>query len=41
MPGSFIAFFRAVTLLKYRRYAWSIPAMHLLAALARVSFAHG
>jgi hypothetical protein len=39
--GGFIAFFSVVTLLKNRRYAWSLPAMLLLAALVPVSFAHG
>jgi hypothetical protein len=39
--GGFIAFFSAVTLLKNRRYAWSLPAVLLLAALVPVSFAHG
>ena len=39
--GGFIAFFSVVTLLKNRRYAWSLPVMLLLAALVPVSFAHG
>lgn len=39
--GSFIAFFSVVTLLKHRLYAWSLPAMLLLAALVPVSFTHG
>jgi hypothetical protein len=39
--GGFIAFFSVVTLLKYGRYALSVPVMLLLAALAPVSFAHG
>jgi DoxX-like family len=38
--GGFIAFFSVVTLLKNRRYAWSLPAILLLAALVPVSFAH-
>ena len=39
--GSFITFYSVVTLLKNRRYAWSLPAMLLLAALVPASFAHG
>jgi len=39
--GGFIAFFSAVTLLKHSRYALSLPAMLLLAAMVPVSFAHG
>jgi hypothetical protein len=39
--GGFIAFFSVVTLFKHGRYAWSVPVMLLLAALAPVSFAHG
>ena len=39
--GGFIAFFSVVTLLRYGRYGWSVPAMLLLAALVPVSFAHG
>lgn len=39
--GGFIAFFSVVTLLKHRRYAWSLPAILLLAALIPVSLEHG
>jgi len=39
--GGFIAFFSVVTLLKNRRYAWSLPAILLLVALVPVSFAYG
>ena len=39
--GGAIAFFSVVTLLKHSRYAWSLPAMLLLAALVPLSFAHG
>jgi hypothetical protein len=39
--GGFIAFFSVVALLKHGRYAWSVPAMLLLAAIAPVTFAHG
>ncbi|HEY2007437.1 MAG TPA: DoxX family protein [Rhizomicrobium sp.] len=39
--GGFIAFFSVVTLLKHRRYAWSLPAILLLVALIPTIFTHG
>jgi hypothetical protein len=38
--GGAIAFFSVVTLLKNRRYAWSLPAMLLLVALIPAFFTH-
>lgn len=37
--GGLVAFFSVVTLLKNRQYAWSIPAMLMLATLAPASLA--
>ena len=37
--GGGIAFFSVVALLKHGRYAWSLPAMLLLAALVPATFA--
>ncbi|HEX4272304.1 MAG TPA: DoxX family protein [Rhizomicrobium sp.] len=39
--GGGIAFFSVVALLKHGRYAWSLPAMLLLAALVPATFAPG
>jgi len=39
--GGFIAFFSVVTLLRHGRYAWSIPAILLLAALPPATLAQG
>jgi hypothetical protein len=39
--GGLVVFFSTVTLLKNRQYAWSVPAMLVLAALAPASLLHG
>lgn len=39
--GGLLVFFAVVNLLKNRQYAWSVPAMLVLAALAPASLLHG